>query len=190
MEHTQHKGVQMIELISKFAQSSYNYDYSYSTSTPDPAAAAFGFGILLFILVAVVLAYIFFAVCYTKIFKKAGRQDAWAGWIPIYNTYVFFEVAGRPGWWAFLTFIPVIGSFASIITTVIASFDMAKSFGRDTGYGLLLAFVPVVGYPMLAFGSATYQGAVGPEGRQAPVVPPQPPQMPQQPPQPPVQPIQ
>jgi len=181
----------MLELLSRFAQSSsYNYDYSYSTNTvSDPAAAAFSIGILLFVLVAVVLAYIFFSICYAKIFKKAGRQDSWAAWVPIYNQYVFYEVAGRPGWWAFLGFIPFVGGVASLITSVIGSLDMAKSFGKETGFGILMALVPVVGYPMLAFGSATYQGPAGPEGQRAAVTPQQVSQPPQSP-QPPVQPVQ
>src|SRR5690606_15190191 len=107
-------------------------------------------------------------------------------------TYVFYEVAGRPGWWAFLAFIPFVGSIAAFIVSIIACMDMAKSFGKETGYGILLALLPAIGYPMLAFGDAEYQGPAGPEGQkntiqsQGGVVPPQSPQPPQNP-QPPIQ---
>lgn len=178
----------MLSLLKLLAQTSsgyYDYDYDYSTtstlSEEDAAAAAiFGVGMLLFIFIFIAVFYVFTAICLMKIFKKAGRQDAWAAWIPFYNYYVYYEVAGRPGWWVFLGLIPFVGGIASLITLVIGSIDMAKSFGKETGYGLLLAFLPIIGLPMLAFGSAEYKGPAGPEG-QKPQVPPAAPQAPTQP---------
>lgn len=168
----------MLSLLTLLAQTSggyYDYEYNYSsdTLTDEEAAAAtlFGFGLLAFMLVLFLVFYVFTAICLMKIFKKAGRQDAWAAWIPIYNMYVYYEVAGRPGWWAFLGLIPFVGGLISLVTIIIGSIDMAKSFGKEVGYGLLLAFVPIIGYPMLAFGSAEYQGPAGPEGNK-PQVPP------------------
>ena len=43
-----------------------------------------------------------------KIFKKAG-QEGWKSIIPIYNTYVLFEISGLKGWYVFLGFIPFFG---------------------------------------------------------------------------------
>ena len=107
-----------------------------------------------------------------KIFKKAGRKDAWAAWIPIYNTYVLFEIAGRPGWWVFLAFIPFFGGLVLFVLSIIAYIDLAKSFGKSGGFAVLLLLLPIIGYPMLAFGDAAYQGPAGPEGKSAtPVAP-------------------
>ena len=81
-----------------------------------------------------------------------------------------------------------------MVTSIIASLDMAKSFGKEVGYGILLALLPIIGYPMLAFGNAQYQGPAGPEGQGGANTPPQPPVQPQPPvepqssTQPPVQP--
>ena len=33
---------------------------------------------------------------------------------------------------------------------------MAKKFGKSTGFAVLMAFLPVIGLPILAFGSAKY----------------------------------
>lgn len=188
----------MISILQKVAQvtSDYNFDTSYSTSTDavSGGSAALGAGLFLFIFLFGIAIYLFFSFCLMKIFKKAGRTDAWAAFVPIYNMYVYFEVAGRPGWWAFLAFIPFVGGVISLVTSIIASLDMAKSFGKEVGYGILLALLPIIGYPMLAFGDAQYQGPAGPEGQGGANTPPQPPVQPQppvetQPPtQPPVQP--
>ena len=37
-------------------------------------------------------------------------------------------------------------------------FDVAKNFGKGTGFGIGLAFLGFIFYPILGFGSATYQG--------------------------------
>lgn len=178
----------MLSILQKVAQVSSDYDFdtsysTYSTSTDavSGGTAALGAGLFLFIILFGLFIYLFFSFCLMKIFKKAGRKDAWAAFIPIYNMYVYFEVAGRPGWWAFLAFIPFVGGVISLVTSIIASLDMAKSFGKEVGYGILLALLPVIGYPMLAFGDAQYQGPAGPEGQGGANTPSQPPVQPQPP---------
>lgn len=160
----------LAQTSSDFGGYSTTYDpYTYSTTnTSDAAAAGLAIGVILFFLVIGLALYVFMAICMMKIFKKAGRQDAWAAWIPIYNMFVYYEVAGRPGWWAFLGFIPIVGGLISIITIIIGSIDMAKSFGKSEGFGWLLALIPIVGQPMLAFGDATYKGPAGPDAKAAP----------------------
>ena len=175
----------MSGILSTIAQvtSSYDYDYSYSTTpADDAAAAAVGFGMLMFILLFALIAYVFFSFCMYKVFKKAGRQDAWAAFVPIYNTYVMYEVAGRPGWWAFLGFIPIVGGVAALVTVIMGTIDLAKSYGKSGGFAALMIIVPVVGWPMLAFGDSTYKGPAGPEGSKTPPV--QPTATPQSPSQP------
>ena len=88
-----------------------------------------------------------------KVFSKAG-QPGWAAIIPIYNFYVLCKVAGRPGWWLLLMLIP----FVNFIIFIIVCIDIAKNFGKGTGFGLGLAFLGVIFFPILGFGSAQYQG--------------------------------
>lgn len=175
----------MIQLLTTLAQTSsyYNYDYSYNSSTTDSASAAAALGILLVIFAFALVVGLFFAFCMYKVFKKAGRQDAWAAFIPVYAQYVMYEVAGRPGWWALLTFIPFVGGIAYFVTSIIATIDLSKSFGKSGGFAALLILLPVVGWPMLAFGDATYKGPAGPEGNktQMPPTPPAGTQTPAQP---------
>ena len=89
-----------------------------------------------------------------KTFEKAGKPG-WASLIPFYNFYVMFEIVGRPGWWLILLFVP----FVNIVVYILLAIDMAKSFGKDTVYGILLLWlIAPVGYLMLGFSDAEYQG--------------------------------
>ncbi|MEU7478999.1 DUF5684 domain-containing protein [Lentzea sp. NPDC042327] len=87
-------------------------------------------------------------------FSKAGKPG-WAAIIPIYNIYVWLKVAGRPGWWLILMIIPLV----NLVISIIVSLDIAKSFGKSGVFGFFgLWLFGFIGYPMLGFGSAQYQG--------------------------------
>ncbi|MBP6507419.1 MAG: hypothetical protein KA257_07620 [Opitutaceae bacterium] len=88
-----------------------------------------------------------------KTFVKAG-QPGWAAIIPIYNAYILLKIAGRPGWWLILLLIPLV----NIVIAIIAAIDVAKAFGKGTGFGLGLALLGFIFYPILGFGDATYHG--------------------------------
>ena len=89
-----------------------------------------------------------------KVFTKAG-QPGWASIIPIYNLYIWCKIVGRPWWWILLMLIP----FVNFIILIILCIDTAKSFGKGAGFGIGLALLGVIFWPILGFGSAQYQGA-------------------------------
>lgn len=89
-----------------------------------------------------------------KTFEKAGHPG-WAAIIPIYNVYILCLIAGKPGWWVILFFIPIV----SIIMSLLVSLDVAKNFGKGAGYGIGLWLLPFVFYPILGFGDAQYIGS-------------------------------
>jgi len=92
-----------------------------------------------------------------KVFTKAG-QPGWAAIVPFYNIYVLCKIAGRPGWWLALFFIPVV----SIVIGIIVMIDLARAFGKGTGFGIGLAFLGFIFFPILGFGSAQYRtGSTG-----------------------------
>jgi len=84
-----------------------------------------------------------------KIFIKAG-QPGWASIIPVYNLYVFLLVAGKPGWWLVLMFIPLV----HIVIAILTSLGIADNFGKGAGFGVGLALLPFIFFPILAFGDA------------------------------------
>lgn len=87
-----------------------------------------------------------------KTFSKAGKPG-WACLVPIYNIVVMLQIAGRPVWWLLLMFIPIVG----IVVSFIVMIDIAKAFGKGVGFGLGLAFLGMVFFPILGFGSAEHQ---------------------------------
>jgi len=89
------------------------------------------------------------------IFSKAG-QPGWAAIVPIYNYYILLKVVGRPGWWVILLFIPIV----NFVIALMVTYELAKVFGKGMGYFLGLLFLGFIFYPMLAFGSAQYQGPI------------------------------
>jgi hypothetical protein len=88
-----------------------------------------------------------------KVFSKAG-EPGWAVLIPIYNLIVFLKVAGKPLWWIILLFVPI----ANFVVAILASLGLAERFGKGGGFGIGLAFLPFIFFPILGFGSATYIG--------------------------------
>jgi hypothetical protein len=88
-----------------------------------------------------------------KIFAKAG-QPGWAAIVPIYNIIVLLRIIGRPLWWIVLLFIPV----ANFIVLIISMIDLAKSFGKGTGFAIGLILLGPIFLPLLGFGDARYLG--------------------------------
>ena len=119
----------------------------------DTAAGLFSIGTLLLI-----IAYGFLVlVAAWKMYTKAG-QRGWTSIIPLVNVLALLKIVHRPWWWIFLLMIP----FVNIIFFVIIHFELARAFGKGVGMGLLLVFLPPIGYLVLGFGDAEYQEAKDP----------------------------
>lgn len=103
--------------------------------------------VLYVVLIAILIASMW------RVYTKAGKPG-WAAVIPFYNFIVELEIIGRPVWWLVLMFIP----FVNVVVAVIIANDLSKSFGRGFGTTALLVILPFIGYPILAWGSATYIG--------------------------------
>jgi hypothetical protein len=86
-----------------------------------------------------------------KVFTKAGHPG-WAALIPIYNAYIIIKIAGRPGWWLLLLFIPLV----NVVIGIIVSIGVARNFGKGVAFGIGLAFLGIIFYPILGYGRSTY----------------------------------
>jgi hypothetical protein len=109
------------------------------------------FGLLFMVIWLVVVIAIIASVW--KVFTKAGKPG-WACIVPIYNVIVLLEIINRPLWWFLLLLIPLV----NLIVAIIISIDVARAFGKETGFGLGLFFLGFIFYPILGFGDAQYQG--------------------------------
>lgn len=115
------------------------------------------------VLIGIVLAVLEIAALW-MVFSKAGRPG-WAAIIPIFNIYTLCKVAGRPGWWTVLFFLPLV----NLIFSIIVALDVAKAFGKGGAFGFfMLWLLGAIGYPILGFGGARYQGGQ-PVAQQQPV---------------------
>jgi hypothetical protein len=89
------------------------------------------------------------------VFRKAGRPG-WAALVPVWNVAVFHQIAGHPGWWAWLYLLPCAWPVV-VVPAVIACLDLAKRFGQGPLVGVGLVAAPFVTLPVLGFGRAKYE---------------------------------
>jgi hypothetical protein len=112
-----------------------------------------GLGVVGWLLYMAVI--VFFLFCMWRIYVKAGKPG-WAAIIPIYNILVQLEILGRPWWFLLLMLVPLV----NIVIGIMLLFDLAKVFGKGTGFGFGLLFLPFIFIPILALGDATYKGPI------------------------------
>lgn len=115
-------------------------------------------GYIIFLIIGLVLLafIIFYLVCLSQLFKKAGKKG-WEAIVPFYNTYVLIEIAGL-NWWYFLiaiseTICITIGSEnLNLITGLAASvvnffvfYNLAKKMHKDPiGIAIGGALIPEI----------------------------------------------
>lgn len=128
---------------------SYDADGHRPAQQSSNTAGELIFSVLYLALVILVIAG------FWKVFSKAG-EPGWAAIIPLFNMYIILKIAGRPWWWLILYFIPIV----SLVIWVVVSVDIAKAFGKGTGFGIGLALLPFIFFPVLGFSDAQYQGPV------------------------------
>ena len=85
----------------------------------------------------------------------------WAAIVPIYNLIVICQIAGKPLWYIALLFIPGVGG---LIFGLLTGIGVAQSFGKSSGFGVGLALLGFIFYPILGFGSAQYISPGGGSG--------------------------
>lgn len=88
-----------------------------------------------------------------KIFTKAG-EPGWAAIVPIYNIIVLLKIVGKPLWWIVLLLIPCV----NFIIMILVCLELAKAFGKGGGFGVGLALLSPIFFPILAFSDARYVG--------------------------------
>ena|SRR5437868_4215023 len=84
-----------------------------------------------------------------KSFEKMGRKG-WEGIVPFYNFYILMQVMGKDIIWFILCLIPFVNC--------IPMMDVAKAWGKSSGFGIGLALLGFVFWPLLGFTDAKFQG--------------------------------
>lgn len=145
----------------------------------DPTELALGAGligiILTLMLIGAVLWYFISAIGYYKMYQKAGEKG-WKAFIPYYKNYIRFKIAWEPKYfWLFLVGLVVMQVLSSsekivpllicLVAAIVAvtigiklDIRIAKSFGKSTGWGVLLFFFSFIVSLILGFGKSEYIG--------------------------------
>ena len=114
------------------------------------------------IIIIVLVLAIIMIVSTWKVFEKAG-EPGWAAIIPIYSTIVLVKISRKPMWWAAILLlgglIPIVGPIASLVGAIIINMAVAKNFGKSDGFGVGMALLGFIFWPMLAFSDAQYDQA-------------------------------
>ena len=125
---------------------SYYAGTSYGVSTTSGLTGALAAMGLFFWVLSMALS-ILMIISLWKIFKKA-EKPGWASVIPIYNIYIMCEIAEKEWWYVLLSCVP----FANIYAMIVLYNGMAKRFGKSGGFVAGMILLPVIFFPMLAFG--------------------------------------
>ncbi|HEX8850888.1 MAG TPA: DUF5684 domain-containing protein [Gemmatimonadaceae bacterium] len=120
--------------------------FAQDQAAQQAASAAAGSTFLLVWLAIVVL----LVASMWRVFQRAG-QPGWMAIVPVLNAYVLTKIAGKSGWLLLLMFIPIV----NIVVAFVIAFGVAERFRRGQGFGLGLALLPFIFYPILAFGEDT-----------------------------------
>ena len=112
--------------------------YEEATAAADLTVSLLMIGLLIFLVVAM-----------WKVNQKA-QEPGWAVIIPIYAQLVMARIGGKSAWWVLLYLIPGL----NLIAYFVLSFGIAERFRKSALYGVGLALLPFIFYPMLAFGDA------------------------------------
>lgn len=134
---------------------------------------ALGVGVLIAIAIAW---FVIQVIADWKIFEKAG-EPGWKSIIPFYNIYVEYDIC----WTGLLGLVFICATLVTslvntanasnivkilvIVLGVVAcvlhflqSVKLSKSFGKGTGFGLVLFFLGPIGRIILGFGDSRYIG--------------------------------
>ncbi len=162
----------MLDLLLKTTTTKASYYYTNPTTTADfdfttwfETAGAAIIALVIIGLLITLAVVILIVVSNCKIFAKAGEKW-WKALIPLYNSWVETKISGLAWYW-YPIFVGVTAllarydsNFVISMSLVLVSynycFNMAKKFGKSTGFAVLMAFLPVIGLPILAFGSSKY----------------------------------
>ena len=143
--------------------------YSYGSSSSFLDLLGIGFGVLIVLLVLGVAIAIVTLVAEYKLFKKMNI-DGLKSLVPGVSQDLQMEAIGmNQKWLLIITYasivnvIPILGYLAYLVTIcyfwALYCVGTAKSFGKDTGFGVLMFFFYPIMICILAFGDSKYIGA-------------------------------
>ncbi len=124
------------------------------------------FTIIMFLFALAIAVFLIIAEC--KMFKKAG-ESWWKALIPVYSTWIEAKIGGLAWWWCpIYVGVAALATFKNLTYVVCGAilvigfnfyYNICKKFGKSNGFAVLCTLLPIIGIPMLAFGSAKYNAS-------------------------------
>ena len=81
------------------------------------------------------------------IFSKSG-QAGWKALVPFFNLFIFTKITSKPVWWIVIYLLFPIGF-------ILSSLQISKLFDKKIFFAVGLILLPIIFYPMLAFGRSS-----------------------------------
>lgn len=126
--------------------SSYDVEAAYGLSA----------GAMLFGLVIGLAVYAVTSFAMMKMFQKMNIEG-WKAWVPYYNTWVFLEAGGFPGWYMLGVLVPLL-NIAVLVVMVIAAYRIGIGFNKSGAWAALYFFLPIVWLLILGFDGSKWRG--------------------------------
>lgn len=108
-----------------------------------------------------VIVYVWYALALAALFAKTG-EATWKAWVPVLNVATVLKIGGFSPWLVLLNLIPLFGSIAYVVVSIVAIHRINLGFERGAGMTVLGALIPLVWASVLGFGTARWAaGATG-----------------------------
>tara|TARA_B100001758_G_C18255534_1_gene528122 strand:- start:650 stop:934 length:285 start_codon:yes stop_codon:yes gene_type:complete len=85
-------------------------------------------------------------ISWYRIFSKSG-QAGWKALVPFFNIFIYTKIVNKPTWWTIIYLIIPIGY-------ILSAFEVSKLFGKNLVFSIGLIVLPMVFFPLLAFGKS------------------------------------
>ena len=96
-----------------------------------------------------ILSFLVYLLSWVIIFRKAGHAW-WKALVPLFNLFVLTKILKKPVWWMAIFLIIPVGYLLSTI-------QIGKMFGKGLVFSIGMIILPLIFYPLLAFGKAEYE---------------------------------
>ncbi len=117
-----------------------------NSKTIADSSELFSGNILLIMTVLSVIFVLIITASWWKLFSKAN-QLGWKILIPFFNLFILTKILRKPVWWVAIYLILPLGH-------ILVSLQTAKLFGKKIIFAIGMIFLPIIFYPILAFGKS------------------------------------
>lgn len=103
-----------------------------------------------FKIIGAIIAFVLIVSLWSVLLK--ANRSGWGILIPVYGYYEVASIGcSMPLLWTILLFVPVV----NLISYGVVMFKLGKAFDKSALFILVLVLFPVIGIPVLAFGSSS-----------------------------------